>query len=157
MIIDIIKILKTKKLVFDLFENSKKNDRPIHFPLRPDPSLAKRVYFQSKTKTKYTPLYDDEVYVECEDNFTEEERNIIEEFEVTNVKEFIEHPEFSREQKHYCLRCYKYVKETYEQTGNEPIDAHSIVTMKNLFVVFRVLRSGLIKYCSLSSTESIRL
>ena len=100
-----------------------------------------------KETTKIFPLSDNEIYVECEENFTAEERQIVEEFNITSVKDFLQHDQFSKNAKKVCIECYRYVKDIYELDGEEPDNGHDIIKIQGRYFLFRILPSGHIKYC----------
>jgi hypothetical protein len=99
-----------------------------------------------KETTKVTPLFDKEVYVECENNFTENERQIIQSFRIISVKQLTQHTGFTRQDKTRCLECYKFVKTTFEETGEEPPNGHNTIQIGDIFVLVRISKTGLIKY-----------
>ena len=97
--------------------------------------------------TKIVPLYDNETYIDCEDNFTEEQRQSIIAFNVTSVKDFLEHEQFNKISKKVCLECYRYVKDVFECDGEEPDNGYDIVKIDGQFYLIRILLTGKIKYC----------
>ena len=97
--------------------------------------------------TVIVPLYDNETYIDCEDNFTAEQKQSIKEFNVTNVKDFIEQEEFNKISKRVCIECFRFVKDFFESEGEEPVNGYDIVKINGQFYLLRILPTGNIKYC----------
>jgi hypothetical protein len=104
--------------------------------------------------TKMTAIEDEEneisicsdIIVDCENNFSEDEKKIIEKFNITNVEDLIRNNKISKNDKHRCLKCFAYVRERYELAGIEPFNGHNSIQLEKYVICLRILPDGTIKY-----------
>lgn len=88
-----------------------------------------------------------DIIVNCEDNFTEDEKQVIDRFDICNVEHLVRHEQISKHDKQRGLKCYQYVRERYGTTGVEPFNGHCMIQMDSYAFNVRILPSGQIKYC----------
>lgn len=98
-------------------------------------------------KTKITSLFDDDIYIDCEENFDEREINLIVLLDIKCVEDFLREPSITRECKDQCIECFRYAKEFKAKHGFEPHNSHLFLMLQKELILIRVLSSGLIKYC----------
>lgn len=87
------------------------------------------------------------VYVNCEKNFSENEKKIIDNFNINNIEELIRNNKISQNDKKRCLECYNHVRNNYKFMGIEPFNGHNPIRLDKYIISIRILPDGKIKYC----------
>ena len=87
------------------------------------------------------------VMVDCKNNFTEEEKTIINELKIHTIEDLIRNEKISKNDKQRCLKCFGYVRESYESMGIEPFNGHNIIQLGKYVIDIRILPDGIVKYC----------
>ena len=87
------------------------------------------------------------VMVDCKNNFTEEEKTIINELKIYTIEDLIRNNKISKNDKQRCLKCFGYVRKRYELTGVEPFNGHNVIQLEKYAIDIRILPDGIIKYC----------
>ena len=59
----------------------------------------------------------------------------------------IRNEKISKNDKHRCLKCFGYVRESYESMGIEPFNGHNIIQLGKYVIDIRILPDGIVKYC----------
>lgn len=114
--------------------------------------IKKIAFFSShfpKT-TKKLPLNhkeNDSMIIDCEKNFSEEERKVIREYNIHQMKEFMADKRIYSLDKYKCLKDYKYACDNYELNGFEVVNELSTVQFDKYMFHILVLHDGRIKYC----------
>jgi len=86
--------------------------------------------------------------VDCEGNFSEDEKATINRYNIHNVEELIRNQAISKTDKARCLKCLKYVRERFELFGIEPFNGHTSIKLEKYLLGVRILRDGGIKFCN---------
>jgi hypothetical protein len=87
------------------------------------------------------------VMVDCKNNFTKEEKTIINELKNYTIEDLIRNDKISKNDKQRCLKCFGYVRERYELMGIEPFNGHNIIQLEKYAIDIRILPDGIVKYC----------
>jgi len=88
-----------------------------------------------------------DIIVDCENNFTSNEKNVIDNFNINNIEDLIRNNKISKNDKHQCLKCFAYVCKRYELMGIEPFNEHVVIQIEKYAISIRILPDGIIKYC----------
>jgi len=88
-----------------------------------------------------------DIIVNCENNFTSDEKMVIDKFNINNIEDLIRNNKISRNEKQRCLKCFAYVRDRYELMGIEPFNGHSVIHLEKYAISIRILPDGIIKYC----------
>jgi hypothetical protein len=97
------------------------------------------------------------VFVDCENNFNDTEKKVIDKFNINNIEDLIRNSCISKHDKQRCLKCFSYVRERYELMGVEPFNGHDVIQLDNYAIVIRVLPNRDIKYCkSLGEKDAVK-
>ena len=86
--------------------------------------------------------------MDCENNFTSVEKQIIDKYNINNIEELIRNEKISKDEKNHCLKCFHYVTQRYELMGIEPFNGHCGIHFEKYFINLRILPDGTIKYCN---------
>jgi hypothetical protein len=118
--------------------------------------IKKIAFFHSifpKTIT-ITSMNENNIVIDCEKNFTEDEKNVIYKYKIHRLKDLVTHPIIHAIDKTQCLLYYNLVLENYNANGFEVfVNFASIQLDKYLFNII-VLHDQTIKYCSCSGETS---
>jgi hypothetical protein len=118
--------------------------------------ITKIAFFHSifpKTIT-ITSMNENNIVIDCEKNFTEDEKNVIYKYKIHRLKDLVTHPIIHAIDKTQCLLYYNLVLENYNANGFEVfVNFASIQLDKYLFNII-VLHDQTIKYCSCSGETS---
>ena len=114
--------------------------------------LKKLSYFESMfpktTKKIEMNNYEDDNIVDCENNFTEDEKNIIYNYKINKIEDLLINPRIDKIEKYKCLKYYKFTSENYNLNGfevfNKTISIHFNKYVFNIIILY----DGSIKYCS---------
>jgi GTPase Era involved in 16S rRNA processing len=87
------------------------------------------------------------VMVDCKNNFTEEEKTIINELKIYTIEDLIRNNKISKNDKQRCLKCFGYVRKRYELMGVEPFNGNNLIQLEKYAIDIRILPDGIIKYC----------
>ena len=121
--------------------------------------IKKISFFESifpKTTTKIEMNdYEDDIILDCKNNFTEDEQNVIHSYNITTIKDLMIHIRINNLEKINCLKYYKLITENYKLNGFGGIFYKTVsVQFNNYIINIIILHDGTIKYCS-SSGEKI--
>ena len=89
----------------------------------------------------------DSIIIDCEKNFSEEERTLIREYEINEIEELMVHKRIHSLDKIQCLKHHKYARANYEMNGYEVVNELSTVQFGKYMFHIIVLHDGRIKYC----------
>lgn len=103
------------------------------------------------------------IIVNCENNFSIEEKNIIKEYNIKNIEDLLRNEKISKEDKIRSIKCYKIIITKcykiiitkYELTGIEPLQCHNCIKINNILFDIRILADGSIKYCKSLGEKSL--
>jgi hypothetical protein len=99
-------------------------------------------------------MNENNIVVDCEKNFTEDEKNVIYKYKIHGLKDLVTHSIIHAIDKTQCLLYYNLVLENYNANGFEVfVNFASIQLDKYLFNII-VLHDQTIKYCSTSGETS---
>ena len=123
--------------------------------------VNERAFFSShfpKTTQKLSIKGDenDSMIIDCEKNFSEEERTVIREYEINQIEELMVHKRIHFSDKIQCLKHHKYARETYEMNGYEVVNDLSTVHFGKYMFCILVLHDGRIKYCCSLGEKKIK-
>jgi hypothetical protein len=96
--------------------------------------------------TKMIELEDDDILIDCEDNFSTDEKKVIEKFNINNIEELMRHDKISNLDKSRSFTCYKYVFDKYELMGFEPFNGHNAIQLEEYLISIRISYDRNIKY-----------
>jgi len=88
-----------------------------------------------------------DIIVDCENNFTRDEKEVIDKFNINNIEDLIRNNKIDKKDKYRCLKCFAYVRERYELMGTEPPNGHNVIQLEKYGISIRILPNGFIKYC----------
>jgi len=88
-----------------------------------------------------------DIIVDCENNFSKDEKKEIDKFNINNIEELIRNDKISKNDKQRCLKCFDYVRKRYELMGIEPSNGHNLIKLEKYAISIRILPDGIIKYC----------
>ena len=95
------------------------------------------------------------IIVDCENNFTSDEKNTIEKFNITNIEDLIRNDKISKNDKQRCLKCFSYVRTRYNLTGIEPFNGNNVTQFEKYAICIRILPDGIIKYCTSLGSNNV--
>lgn len=96
------------------------------------------------------------IIVDCENNFTMDEKKVIDKFNINNVEGLIRHTRISENDKQRCLKCFAYVRGKYELMGIEPANGHNTIQLEKYAISIRILPDGTVKYCKSWGEQNIK-
>lgn len=106
-------------------------------------------YFPKTTKKLFVKEKEnDTIIVDCENNFNEEERKVIREYEINQIEELILHKRIPSIDKIKFLKRHKYARENYEMNGFEVVNELTSVQFGKYVFNIIILHDGRIKYCN---------
>ena len=103
---------------------------------------------------KYDNEYGNHVIIDCNANFTQDEKKVIDDYQISNIHELMNHHRIHKIDKKNCLTYYKYMIDNYYLNGFEILHSFVKVQFDNYLFNLIVLHDETIKYCS-SSGEKI--
>ena len=114
--------------------------------------VNKRAFFSSnfpKTTKKLSlnRKENDLMIIDCEKNFSEQERKVIHDYEINQIEELMIHKRIDSLDKIRCLKHYKYARENYEMNGFEIVNELTTVQFCKYIFNILILYDGRIKYC----------
>ena len=101
-------------------------------------------------------MNENDILVDCEKNFTEDEKKIIRKYKIHRLEDLVTHPMIHAIDKTQCLLYYNYVLENYNANGFEVVVNFACIQLDKYLFNIIVLHDQTIKYCS-SSGETIFL
>lgn len=146
--------LKDTENCFDCDGNSKKflkdieNDRYTFFTRK-----ISFLDFVFPKETIVIPLSNNKIdmttclLIDCNNNFTEDEKKVINDYSIFNVEDVIRHNKITNYDKSRTIKCFHYVKMKFELAGFEPPNGHINIKMEKYLINVRILPTGIIKYC----------
>ena len=87
------------------------------------------------------------ILVDCEGNFTEDEKRVTDKFNISSIDSLIRHKDISQVDKTRSLKCLSYVRGRYSLTGIEPVNGHNPIQLEIYLIDIRILPDGHVKYC----------
>ena len=114
--------------------------------------VNKRAFFSShfpKTTQKLSlnRKENDLMIIDCEKNFSEQERKVIHEYEINQIEELIVHKKINSIDKIRVLKDHKYARGNYEMNGFEVVNELTTVQFGKYIFNILILYDGRIKYC----------
>jgi len=100
--------------------------------------------------------YDNYIIVDCVNNFSKDEKDVIDKFNINNIEDLIRNDKISKNDKQRCLKCFAYVREIYELTWIEPFNGHNVIQLEKLAISIRILPTGIIKYCKSLGEQNVK-
>jgi hypothetical protein len=97
---------------------------------------------------KKTPLNENDIVVDCENNFTEVEKKVIRKYNIHKIEELVTNTIVHRIDKIECLLYYKYILENYNLNGFEVFENFVSVQLDNYIFNIVILQDRSIKFCS---------
>ena len=88
-----------------------------------------------------------DIIIDCENNFSTDEKEVIDKFNISNIENLIRNDKISKNDKHRCLKCFGYVHQRYKLMGIEPANGHNLIQLEKYTISIRILPDGIIKYC----------
>jgi hypothetical protein len=96
------------------------------------------------------------IVVNCENNFSKDEKGVIDKFNINNIEDLIRNDNISKNDKQRCLNCFRYVRERLELMGIEPFNGHNLIQLEKYAISVRILPDGIIKYCKSLGEQNIK-
>lgn len=84
--------------------------------------------------------------IQCEPNFTKDERDVINEYNIYNINDLIRNEKISKDDKQRTLRCYKYVMARYDAMDVEPFNGNNAIKLDKYLFGIRIIPDGNIKF-----------
>ena len=97
-----------------------------------------------------------DIIVDCENNFSKDEKEVIDKFNINNIEDLIRNEKISKNDKQRCLKCFAYVRDRYELTGIEPFNGHNVIQLEKYAISIRILPNGIIKYCKSLGEQKVK-
>jgi hypothetical protein len=97
-----------------------------------------------------------DIIVDCENNFTSDEKEVIDKFNINNIEDLIRNEKISKNDKQRCLKCFAYVCKRYELMGIEPLNGHNVIQLEKYAISIRILPNGIIKYCKSWGEQNVK-
>ena len=97
-----------------------------------------------------------DIIVDCENNFTRDEKEVIDKFNINNIEDLIRNNKIDKNDKQRCLKCFGYVRERYELMGIEPFNGHIVIQLEKYAISIRILPDGIIKYCKSLGEKNVK-
>jgi hypothetical protein len=94
------------------------------------------------------------IIIDCENNFTKDEKNVIYDYKITKLQDLMTDIRINNLEKINCLKYYKLITENYKLNGYDVFNETVSVQFNNYIINIIILHDGTIKYCS-SSGEKI--
>jgi hypothetical protein len=88
-----------------------------------------------------------DIIVDCENNFTEDEKRVIDKFNISSIDSLIRNKDISQVDKTRSLKCLSYVRGKYSLTGIEPCNGHNPIQLEKYLIDIRIQPDGHVKYC----------
>ena len=145
---------KILKDMFETIQNNKYKFITEEVTIFPQSFPDTTIMISLATRETRTPMSD--VIIDCENNFTSNEKNVIDKFNINNIEDLIRNIHISNYDKHRCLKCYKYVCERYELMGYEPFNGHNMIQLEKYAIYIRILPNGIIKYCKSLGEKNVK-
>jgi uncharacterized protein YkuJ len=147
-----------QSIIQNIFENIQKNKYKftteqfsIFAPNFPDSTKM----IACETDKNDISIFSD-IIVDCENNFTRDEKEVIDKFNINNIEDLIRNNKIDKIDKQRCLKCFAYVRERYELMGTEPPNGHNVIQLEKLAISIRILPNGIIKYCKSLGEINVR-
>jgi GTPase Era involved in 16S rRNA processing len=83
-------------------------------------------------------VHSTQYYVNCENNFNEDEKEIIRKFKLKKVDDILLCKKISQNDKERCLKCYKYVDFRMKNGGIEPFNGQNSIQLDEYVIVIRI-------------------
>lgn len=106
--------------------------------------------------TKMIACERSDIIVDCENNFTSDEKIVIDKFNINNIEDLIRNNKISRNDKQRCLDCFAYVRKRYELMGIEPFNGHNVIQLEKYAISIRILPDRIIKYCNSLGEQNVK-
>ena len=121
--------------------------------------IKKISYFESifpKTTKKINMNdYNQDIIIDCENNFTDHEKSVIYSYNIITIKDLMIHIRINNLEKITCLKYYKFITENYKLNGFGGIFNKTVsVQFNNYIINIIILHDGAIKYCSSSGEKN---
>lgn len=146
------------KLIQNMFENIQKNKyrfitEQVSIFARNFPDTTKMI----PCETSETDIsICSEIIVDCENNFTSDEKIVIDKFNINSIEELIRNNKISKNDKQRCLKCFAYVRKRYELMGFEPSKGHTVIQLEKYAICIRILPDRIIKYCKSLGEQNVK-
>ena len=147
-----------EKAIKNMFENIQKNKYKfiteqvsIFTPNFPD--TTEMIYCETDKNDISIRSY---IIVNCENNFNNIEKEVIDTFNINNIEDLIRNDKISKNDKRRCLECFAYVRERYKLTGIEPLNGHNTIQLEKYAISIRILPNGIIKYCKSLGEQNVK-
>lgn len=123
--------------------------------------MKKITLFQFKLleTTRIIPLREneDEIIIDCENNFSEDEINLIHAYKINKIEDLLIHEKIGNIDKFECLKYYKMVRENYKWNGYEVMICLLPVQFYDYRINLIILGDGSIKYFNSLGKKSITI
>jgi len=96
----------------------------------------------------------DIIIIDCENNFTEEEKNVIDSYKINKLQDLMTDIRINNLEKIKCLKYYKLITENYKLNGYDVFNETVSVLFNNYIINIIILHDGSIKYCSSSGEKN---
>lgn len=103
--------------------------------------------------TKIIEINQNEIVVDCKANFNEEQKNIINLYNIRKLEDLMENRFIKQKDKLDFLKYYKYIYENYKLNGFEVLNIFMDVQFDDYMINLLVLHDGTIKYCNIYSVH----
>jgi hypothetical protein len=109
-------------------------------------------YYSEKLSSQSTIISRcSEIIVDCEDNFSIDEKNVIDKFNINRVKDLIKNDKISNSYKKNCKEVVKCLRKRDNSNGNEPLNGNCLIKFEKYKIGLRILPTkilpaGHIKY-----------
>jgi len=107
-----------------------------------------KMIFLNNSDHEYDNEYGNNVIIDCANNFTQDEKKAIDDYQIRNMNELINHPRINKKDKFACLMYYKHTNHNYQLNGFEIVHSFVKVQFDNYIFNLIVLHDETIKYCS---------
>ena len=98
--------------------------------------IISKIFLQNFPKTTQFTTKNTDLIINCENNFTENEKKVIKKFNINNINDLVHHPHINLNDKQRCLKCYT------KKTTN-----YLIIQLDMYSIEIRINEDGTIKYC----------
>jgi hypothetical protein len=115
-------------------------------------NIKKRAFFschfpKTTQKLLLNCKENDLMIIDCENNFNEQERKVIHDYEINQIEELIVHKRIHSIDKIRVLKDHKYARGNYEMNGFEVVNELTNVQFGKYIFNILILYDGRIKYC----------
>lgn len=97
-----------------------------------------------------TSMNENDIVIDCENNFTEHEKNVIHKYKIHRLEDLVTNPIIHTIDKTQCLLYYSNVLENYNENGFELVVNFACIQLDKYIFNIIVLHDQTIKYCSSS-------